>query len=419
MNCRQLFLWLRLVPLACMYACACNATASETVRIAFIGNLSGTGALSGEEQLKAFQAAADLINSQGGVLGGGKVEIVPFDNKGSPQEALVVLKQAIDQDIRYVASTLSSVVHALSDAVAKHNARNPDRPILLLNFNALDPALTESRCNFWHFRFEVNSDTQVDVLTDVMGKQSAIHKVYLINQDYAYGQAVSRTAKAMLARKRPDIEIVGDELIPLLKIKDFAPYVSKIRATAADTVLSGNWGNDLSLLVKAGREANLQVTYYTLLGAQWGTPSAVGAAGADRLKSVAAWHMNAADQIWEERLQGYAVKYKSTSDMAYLPPFRVVDMLASAINKVGTQDPAKVAYALEGAKYSGPTGDSWMRADDHQLIAPEYVMSFVKAGQPGVKHDVEGTGYGWRTDELLAAQAIAPPIRCQMKRPRN
>lgn len=395
-----------------------DARSADNIRIAFIGGLSGPSALQGEEQLKGFLAAAELVNSQGGTLGGHKFEIVPFDNKANPQEALIVLRQAMDQDIRYVASTLSSVAHAISEAVAKHNARNPDRPVLFLNFNALDPALTEAKCNFWHFRFEVNSDTQVDVLTDAMAKQRSVRKVYLINQDYAYGQSVSRAAREMLARKRPDIQLVGDDLIPLLKVKDFAPYVSKIRASGADVVLTGNWGNDLSLLIKASKEANLPATYYTLLGAFFGTPAAIGSAGADRVRTVASWHVNAADPAWEQRLSLYAAKYKSTSDMAYLPPFRVLNMLATAMDKAGSQDPAKVAHALEGARYSGPSGDSWMRTDDHQIIAPVYLMSFVKAGQTPARHDAEGTGYGWRTDELIPAQSIAPPIRCQMERPR-
>jgi branched-chain amino acid transport system substrate-binding protein len=67
--------------------------------------------------------------------------------------------------------------------------------------------------------------------------------VYLINQDYSFGQSVRAQARAMMKEKRPDIEIVGDELHPLLKITDFAPYVAKIKASGADTVVTGNWGS--------------------------------------------------------------------------------------------------------------------------------------------------------------------------------
>lgn len=261
----------------------CFAHGAETVKLAFFGGLTGAQAHVSEEQLKAFKAAADIVNARGGVLGGRKIEIVAFDNKNTPQETLIVLKQAIDQDIHYVMATVSSVAHAITDAVVKHNERNPDKAVVFLDYNALDPALTEAKCNFWHFRFESHSGMQVNALTDFMAKQKGIRKVYLFNQDYAHGHAVAKSSREMLAAKRPDIEIVGDDLIPLSKVKDFAPYVSKIRASGADTVMTGNWGNDLSMLVKASAEAGLKAEYYTILGKLPGTWVTAGAAGAGRM----------------------------------------------------------------------------------------------------------------------------------------
>jgi branched-chain amino acid transport system substrate-binding protein len=410
-----------LLRAACVMALAwqaCSASAADTIKVAFINSLSGPFALQGEETLKNIQAAADMVNSRGGVLGGKTIEIVPFDNKGNPQETLIVLKQAIDQDARYVISGVSNIAHAITDAVGKHNARNPDHPVLFLDYGALDPALTEAKCSFWHFRFEAHADMQVNVLTDYMARQPAIHKVYLINQDYAYGQAVSRVSKEALAAKRPDIAIIGDELIPLGKVKDFAPYVAKIRASGADSVLTGNWGNDLSLLIKASNEAGLKSTYYTLLGAFFGTPGAIGVSGADRVKTLYAWNINAADADTQRTLLDYRAKYSAVSNLTYLPARRAVEMLASAINQSNTLEPLKVAHALEGMHYAGPSGDSWMRAEDHQMIAPVYILSFAKAGQPGVKHDEEGTGYGWKTEALIQAKDTVPTMKCQMERPR-
>jgi len=410
----------RLLRVALGIAIALQLTAAfgaENLRIAFIGSLSGAFALQGQETLKTIETGADIVNSQGGVLGGRKIEIVAFDNKGNPQETLVVLKQAVDQDIRFIISGVSNIAHAIVEAVGKHNARNPDTAVVFLDYGALDPALTEAKCSFWHFRFEAHVDMQVNVLTDYIAKQPSIHKVYLINQDYAYGQAVSRVSREMLAAKRPDIEFVGDDLVPLGKVKDFSPYVAKIRASGADSVLSGNWGNDLSLLIKASNEAGLPTTYYTLLAAYFGTLGVIGGEGGSRVKTMYAWNINAADSGWEKTLMEYKTKLKALSNLDYLPAIRLVQMLAIAIGKAGSTDPVKVAYALEGLKYAGPSGDSWMRGEDHQMIAPIYLLSMAKAGQPGVKHDSEGTGYGWKTDVLVAAKDTVPPLRCQMERP--
>ncbi len=394
-----------------------GAFAAEPVKVAFIAPLSGTFALVFQENLKLFRAAADEVNARGGVLGGRKIEIVPFDNKGTPQETLIVLNQAIDQDIRYVLATISSIALAISDALSKHNARNPDRPMLFLNYDAREPALTESKCSFWHFRFQPHSDMQVNVLTDYMARQPSVKKVYLLNQDYAWGHSFRRAAREMLGGRRPDIQFVGDDLVPLGKIKDFAPYVSKIRASGADTVLTGNWGNDLVLLIKASEQSGLNVDFYTTHAWVWGAPAAIGAAGAGRVRTIMAFHINEANAEWEKKFLSYAPKYQPLAHMDFLPVWQTLDMFAQAMEQVQSTDPKKVATALEGMKYDGPAGASWMRAEDHQLLAPVYVTSFVKRGQPGVKYDTENTGFGWKTELLVTAKDNIPPMRCQMERP--
>jgi branched-chain amino acid transport system substrate-binding protein len=395
------------------------AWSAETIRIALIGGLSGPYALQDEEFLKNVEMAADIVNTKGGVLGGRRLEILPFDGKANPQESLIVLKQAIDQSIRYVMSGRSNIALAISDAVAKHNARNPDRVVLFLNYNGLDPVLTESKCNFWHFRFYSHADTLVSVLTDQMAKRQSVHKVYLINQDYAYGQAAARAAKETLAARRPGVQVVGDDLIPLQKIRDFAPYVAKIRASGADSVLTANWGSDFILLIKAANEMGLKADFYTIGATTPGTAVAIGTAGAERVRTASSWHINAADAAWQKTLLDYKARYKSITHLDSLVAIRPVQMIAAAMDKAGTTDPMKVAFALEGMRYAGPSGDSWMRAEDHQMIVPISILRFTKAGQPGVKYDEEGTGYGWKTEVLIEAKDIIPPMKCSMERRRS
>jgi branched-chain amino acid transport system substrate-binding protein len=410
-------LLLLLVAAFALY-CRVPAHAQDSIRIAYLAPLSGSlNVLGFEEWLRNFRAAADEINARGGVLGGKKLEIVAFDNKGSPQESLLVLKQVTDQDIRYVAATISSVALVLTDAIAKHNARNPDRPVLFLDYDAREPSLTESKCNFWHFRFHPHSTMQLDVLTDTLARQPAVRKVYLINQDYAWGHSVSRDATEQLGRKRPDVRIVGNDLVPLGKVKDFSPYVAKIVASGADAVLTGNWGNDLTLLIRAAHDAGLKAQFYTTHAWAVGTPAAIGAAGADRVKTVMQWHINEADAAWQKRLLSYRDKYKAQQYLDYLPIWQTLDMFAAALERAKSADPVKVAFALEGMEYDGPAGKSWMRAADHQTMAPIYVTSFVKAGQPRVKYDTEGTGFGFKTELKVDAEKTVPQMTCKMERP--
>jgi branched-chain amino acid transport system substrate-binding protein len=372
----------------------------------------------GEQGLRHLTMAIEDINAKGGVLGQ-KLELVALDSKANPQEALIQLKQLTDQKVRFFfQGNSSAVAGALTDAVGKHNSRNPDESILYLNYGAVDPALTNERCNFWHFRFDADADMKMAALTDYMATQKGIRKVYLLNQDYAFGQAVSKAAREMLAKKRPDVQIVGDDLHPLGKVKDFAPYVAKIKASGAETVVTGNWGADLALLVKAAKEAGLRVDFYTYYAGIAGGPTAIGEAGDGRVKVVSHWHQNVGDSKSDAIVQQYRKRFPDAKDdFVWLAQRNAIDMLVKAMNETRSTDPLKVARALEGMKWPSFTGEVSIRADNHQLLQPMYVATFTKAGGAGVKYDVERTGLGFRSDGRIEAAKTAMPTTCKMQRP--
>lgn len=389
--------------------------AADAVAIAHIDPISGPFANVGQSLGRHLQAAVDEINANGGLYNGARLELIHLDNKSSPQESILALQQVIDRGIRYITQTNgSNIAHALSEAVTRHNARNPDRSILYLNMAAIDPALTNERCSFWHFRFDANVDMKMEVLTSYMIGQKGIRKLYLINQDYAQGQAISRAVKAMLKAKRPDIDIVGDDLHPIGKVKDFSSYVAKIRASGADTVLTGNWGSDLSLLVKAGKDAGLATDYYALFAYIAGSPTAIGESGATRVKVLSTWQMN----IPGNKLEKFALDYKGRyGEDLWLNNARTqLNMLAGAMKAAQSTDPLQVAFALEGMKVQGDTGELWMRADDHQLMQPLFLSTFAKVGKD-VKYDVENLGLGWREDVRIEGKDTVLPTTCRMERP--
>lgn len=251
------------------------ASAQESIKIGYIDPLSGGGASVGEGGLKTFQYLADELNAKGGILGH-KVEIVPLDNKTNPQEGLVQAQKAVDAGVRYITQgNGSSVGAALEDFVTKNNSRNPGKEVLYFNYAAVDPSMTNEKCSYWHFRWDANSDIKMEALTNYMKGQASIKKVYLINMDYSFGQSVRSTARKMLGEKRSDIQIVGDELHPMLKVTDFSPYIAKIKASGADTVVTGNWGQDFALLLKAAADAGLKVNWYTYYAGGAGGPTAI------------------------------------------------------------------------------------------------------------------------------------------------
>ena len=403
-----------LVAAAVLWAPGAQAQ-SGTVKIAFVDPLSGMMAPLGTNQMRSWQYMADYANAHNWA-GQAKFEIVPFDNKLSPQESLTALKSIIDQGIRYVVQgNGSSVAIALSDAIQKHNDRNPGKEIVYLNYAAVDPSLTNERCSFWHFRFDINADMKMEALTAFMAKNDKIKKVFLINQDYAFGRSVDKAATDYLKKKRPDVEIVGHDFHPLAQVRDFAPYVAKIKASGADTVITGNWGADLALMIKAAKDAGLDVNFYTYYAGTTGVPTAMGASGADRVNIVANWQPNDPNNKGQDVVEGFKKKYDD--DWYTAQTWVGLQFLGEAMKQAKSTDPTKVAFALEGMKLDTVNGPAEMRATDHQLQQPVYVATWTKAGGKGVKYDQENTGYGWKTQVRLDPYVAAQPSSCQMKRP--
>jgi len=401
---------------AAVIGIAAPAFAEETIKIAYIDPLSGGGASIGEVGLKTFRYLADEINAAGGV-DGKKIEIVPLDNKTNPQESLIQAQKAADQGIRIITQgNGSSVAAALSEWVAKYNDRNPGKEIVYLNYAAVDPVLTNDKCNYWHFRWDANSDIKMAALTAFMKDRPNIKKVYLVNQDYSFGQAVRTQARAMLKEKRPDIEIVGDEVHPLLKVTDFAPYIAKIKASGADSVITGNWGQDFALLLKSAADAGLQTDWYTYYAGGTGGPTAVRQTGlAHRVFTISEGVPNSAPAA----AQAFETDFRAKLGVSLFYPRAVNEMrmLAKAIAAAEADDAKSVAAQLEGMKFEAfDGGEAWMRKDDHQFFQDMYISSFGPL-DAGAKFDEESTGWGWKSIGAVKAADTVLPTTCKMERP--
>jgi branched-chain amino acid transport system substrate-binding protein len=405
-----------LAILAVFVLAAPYARAAEPVRVAFIAPLSGPFATSGEAALHQFQYAVDnLVNAEGGVLGGRPLEIVPMDNQISPKESLIQLKRAIGEGIRFIAQGSSSAVaNALTDAIEKHNRRNPDQRVLFLNYAAVDPALTNDKCNFWHFRFDAHADIKMDALTDVIAENDDVKSVYIIGQDYSFGKAVADAAVRMLAEKRPDIEIVGNELHPIGKVKDFSPYATKIKASDADAVITGNWGADMVGLGKAIIDVGMEAPIYTYYAAWDGITATFGEKGEGVIRLVHEGRRNPPDPRFLELWQGFKAAYPD-SDVNQARIFSTVEILARAINEAQNTDPVKVAYALEGMEHQSPLGGRlYMRPEDHQMIQDIHISVHTKNG---IEVDEDNSGYGLLAERSIEMAGADSATTCEMERP--
>ncbi|NBT53468.1 MAG: branched-chain amino acid ABC transporter substrate-binding protein [Betaproteobacteria bacterium] len=422
--CDRVLKWLLLSLLVPTLVLAQTIAAPPPIKLALIETLSGPFANTGEAVFRNLLWAVERVNARGGVRlrdgsGARLLSLQRHDNKGQNEEALSVLKAAIDDGAAYVLQgNSSSTAAALLDAINKHNEREPARRVLFLNYSAVDPVLTNEKCSFWHFRFDAHADMRMAALMAVLKDDLGLRSVYILGQDYSFGQAVARDARRQLGLLRPDVQIVGDELHPMGRVKDFSPYIAKIKASGAQAVITGNFGNDLTLLVKSARELGFDGRFYTFYGNALGAPAAIGESGIGRVMAVADWLPNVPGPQSEAFYQAFRQRFtQPADDYVHLRMQLMAEALVQAIEQAGTLQPVAVAKQLEQARVTlaGQTGT--MRASDHQFQQPLVVGVMERQGNAGVKFDVEGSGFGFRVVKTLTAAEAELPTRCNMQRP--
>ncbi len=398
-----------------------SVQAADPVKVMIIEPLSGRAGPIGLMAVDMFTFTADIINQKGGVLGGRKIEVLTFDNAMSPEKALQGLKKAIDQNIRFISQGIgSNITLALLKAVDKHNKRNPDKSILFLNSSSNATRLTEEDCSFWHFRFTQNTNMNAVALASVIAKDPWIKTVYMINQNYTSGKGFQAEFKKQLAKMTPNVKLVGDDMIPLFKTKDFTPYVAKIAASKADIVLTSAWGGDLVGMVRAINAAGIDIDVYTVFASIPNYIVGIGVEGVLKVKIKGLMNANDNDSssppevsAW---MKGYEKKHK-------LSPFTTaikstVDFFAAGLNKAGSDDPKAVAYAMEGLELPAPNNDTRIiRAADHQLLIPLAVTQIDKNVPNKILAWGKQLGVGWKTFDWASRKDITLPTKCKMKRP--
>ncbi|CAJ0695983.1 branched-chain amino acid ABC transporter substrate-binding protein [Ralstonia holmesii] len=404
---------------ALLFAPLAHAADSAPIKVAFIDQLSGPLSNVGEQFLANLKLGIDDANAQPqGVLNGARYELSTYDNKLSAQDSLSALQSAIDAGAKIVftGGSGSSVVAAMVDAATKHNERNPTKRVLIINYASIDPDLTGAHCSFWHFATEANTAMKMRALANFVKTQPDIRKVYSLNQDYAHGRLWASLGKQMISAARPDVQFTGATLHPIGKVKDFAPYVSKAKATGADTLLTGNWGQDLNLLIKAAGDMSYDVRYLNHSGAGApGTVLAVSQAKIGKVTWVAEWTPGNGNA----QLMQMDARVRQTPAGEHFAPRTVlsVELVTDAIRKANSTDPLKIALALEGMQKQSFLGDVTMRKVDHQLLLPQVVSTIAPVDGKTVKVGYDGTQWGHKTESTTPAKDLDLPTTCKMKRP--
>lgn len=396
-----------------------GAALAEPVKIALIETLSGPASLTGKMVQTAVKfALTKLVDEKVWPDG---VQLVEYDNQGGPSEAADKLKTAINDGAHIIVQGASSAIAGqITSDVQKHNLRNPGKEVLYMNVGSQAMELTGSKCHFYHFRWNTYGESRFRALLST-AKESGIlgKKIYVIGQNYSWGHDVQSFARDYA--KTYGYTIVGDVLHDVNKIQDFAPYVAKMRDAAPDTVITGNWGNDLLLLMKAAANSGLKVRFLTMALDQ---PGNVATAGDVALGHLVAQHYF--PDANGEKTAAFSEQFKSkTGSYPYSVSGDVVHgiwglgeslkaLKAKPGNKVSV---SQVALAMENVTLNTDVGLIKMRREDHQAITPVAVAMLSK----DARFKFDNTDKGFKTLKLMSGAEATGPVQaaCKMARPSN
>lgn len=403
---------------ASMAVClASGLAAAAPVKIGLIETLSGPQASSGLTYRTAARYAVEKINAAGG-WNGEPVQLVEYDNQGGPTGAADKLKAAIADGVQLVVQGASSAVGGqITEDVRKHNLRNPGKEIVYLNVGAEALDLTGEKCHFHHFRFSGNAQVRTKPLVLAMKQAGALGtRAYAINQNYSWGQDME---KAIVDNAAPGgYQVVEKTLHDVNKIQDFSPYVTKIGAANVDTVMTGNWSNDLLLLMKASKAAGMKARFGTVFLDQ---PGNLANAGESALGHFVVHTFNA--EAGGAEGESFVADYKARTGHVpvFIEPQTVfgLAMVGDALKRVkpegGALNVNAFAKALETATVKTPIGALSMRAADHQALLPIVVSTVTK----DAKYKVDDTDMGFKPVKVFSADEAATPAQssCRMQRP--
>ncbi|HWL29371.1 MAG TPA: branched-chain amino acid ABC transporter substrate-binding protein [Burkholderiaceae bacterium] len=389
---------------------------ADPLKIALVETLSGPQASTGLMYRAAVKYQLANLNEAGG-WNGEPIQIAEYDNQGGPAGASDKVKAAIAEGARVIIQGSSSAVSGqITEDVRKYNLRNPGKEVLFLNMGGEALELTGDKCHFYHFRFTTNAPIRVKTLVIAMKEAGDLGtKVYSMNQNYSWGNDMDKSIKAFA--KQGGYTVVESTLHDVNKIQDFSPYVSKIKASGAETVLTGNWSNDLLLLMKATRAAGLKVRFGTVFLDQVGNLANAGDTAVGHYIAHA-FNIQAGD---EAAKFGEDYKAKTGHYPTFIEPQTVfgMRMLGEALKQTKPEDGkiniTEVARNLEKVKITTPMGEQHMRAEDHQVVLPIVVSKVTK----DAKYKVDGTDMGFDIVKRFTGEEAVNPVEatCKMKRP--
>jgi len=369
------------------------ARAADPLRIGVPTDLSGTYATLGEEVMRAVRFAVDEANAQGGV-DGRKVEIKSYDTEAKPDLARRQSEKLVSEGYPILTGLIAS-----GEGLAIAPLMERWGSIYVSTINKADE-LTGANCVPGVFR--VNTQSAMDAATVKPWLAQRKEKQWaIVAIDIAWGRGSGKLfheAVDSIGGK------VAAELYTPANTNDFAPYIEQVKKSGAEGVWVVLAGRDAVNFAQQSKQFGL-TDAITVAGVSFTTDGTVKTLGAAAKGVYGIINYSSTLDTPENKafVKEWIAKYKAPPTNFEGETYMGMQVIYQAVKAAGSVKPADLAKALSGHTFDTIMGRLTMRAEDHQLLKPNYF---------GLVEDVDGT-LRPVIKTTVSADDVAPPVSCK------
>ncbi len=371
----------------------------DTIRMAILWPHSGPGTLNGQMAWLCATFVAYDINKRGGIMVDGKkkkIALFKADSQSKPDAAKKICERMVLQEkVHVLVGTSGSNIMKIANEVATKYK------IIALNIGSLADDLQDAT-NFSRYAF-MTSDS-----TEAVGRGIAYYygqirkkekKFYILCQDYSFGRELAAGFKKGLKEYYPEAQIVGEDYHKLF-LTDFAPYLTKIKASGAEVIWTGDWSPDAANVLKQSRQMGIKIPFANLFMDEPNMLAEVGVEGTKGLMNIKHFEM-AGPAFNNPGMKKFYLAWKKEWKKFTVAPFnsgtfeypwgtygfwaQQMYWLVSVMERAGSTNAEKIIPVFEGDSYQFVSGRvSKMRACDHKAIQGFRVCEFVEPAKQKV-----------------------------------
>ncbi len=379
---------------AALFMGAGLAEAADPLKIGVPTDLSSTYADLGNQVVRAVTFAVEEANAAGGV-DGREVEFRSLDTEANPDNARRQAEKLVREGYPIVMGLIAS-----GEGLAIAPMMERWGGLYISTINKSDK-LTGDSCQPRVFR--VNTQSAMDALTiKPWLEERPETKWAVVAVDIAWGQGSSEAFAA--TAEGAGKTMVGQFFVPP-NSNDFAPYIQQVKDSGAEGIWVVLAGRDAINFAQQAKQFGL-IDSVTVAGQSFTTDNTVKALGdvAEGIYGIINYSSTLDTPANKAFVEAWRKKYDSDPTNFEGETYIGAQVLFEAVKRAGSVEPEKVAEAMSGGQFDTILGTLTMRAEDHQLLTPNYF---------GVVEVFEGSLRPVITMTATPDQ-VAPPVACQM-----